>query len=267
MTKPMELYQAGQLDEAIEQALSVVKTHPSDTTARVQLVDLCAIAGQWERADRQLDTIQNQDPAAAVGVALIRQLIRAELARHECFQQGRLPELIGEPAEHIRLHLRAIASLRAGDAAEAVQLLAEAAEKTPPCQATVNGQAAPDLRDLDDLTAAILEVHTSTGKYYWIDWRQVAQLEVHPPKRPRDLLWRQATLTVIDGPEGEVYLPAIYPATYADGTDASLRLGRSTDWMEGEAGLCRGTGQKMLLVAGEALPLMQLETVSLPDAS
>ena len=46
------------------------------------------------------------------------------------------------------------------------------------------------------LTAGSFEVLTTTGKYYWIPTERVATVEFHPPKRPRDLLWRRATMSV-----------------------------------------------------------------------
>ena len=85
---PMELYQAGQLDEAMEASLALVKASPADVGLRFQLAELSCIAGDLDRADRQLDTVTNQDPKAAVGAALLRQLIRAELSRRECFFEG-----------------------------------------------------------------------------------------------------------------------------------------------------------------------------------
>ncbi|MEI7815483.1 MAG: type VI secretion system accessory protein TagJ, partial [Coriobacteriia bacterium] len=72
-------------------------------------------------------------------------------------------------------------------------------------------------------------VLTSTGKYYWIPLEAVELAEFRPPERPRDLLWRPTHMVVTDGPDGEVFLPTIYPLTFANGDD-QLRLGRGTDW-------------------------------------
>ena len=65
----------------------------------------------------------------------------------------------------------------------------------------------------DDLTAGVLEVVTSTGKYYWIGLEQIIRLEFAPPKTVRDLLWRQADLEVKKGPTGVVYIPVLYPGS------------------------------------------------------
>lgn len=277
MTTPSELFRAGKLDEAVEAALGLVKKNPAETNLRFQLAELSCIAGDLQRADRQLDTVSTQDPATAVGVALFRQLVRAELARRECFKEGRVPEFIGKPTPKIERHLRALVSLQAGDVAEAASLVNEVDEvedeSTTKPTWVVNGQAVSSIRDLDDVLAPVLEVHTSTGKYFWIDWDQIISMTVHPPKRPADLLWRQASLSIESGPDGDVYLPAIYADELllkttdadqidsSDQYDASLKLGRSTDWIELQADLVCGRGQKSLLVGDEDLPIMQLETI------
>lgn len=261
-TQPMDLYRAGDLDGAVARCLELVKSRPTDTAARFQLAELSCIAGDLERADRQLDTVSTQDPEFAVAAALLRQLVRAEMARRECFFAGRVPEFIGTPSPAIEARLRALASLRSGAVDEAAEIVRRADESVTDVGVQVNGQPVTQLRDLDDLLAPLLEVHTSTGKYFWIDWDQIVSMEVHPPQRPLDLLWRQATLSIAAGPDGEVFLPAIY--LEPDGpvaSDASLRLGRSTDWVEMAEGFVRGRGQRMLLVGENDLPFLELVSI------
>ena len=261
---PMELYESGQLDEAVEASLALVKSKPADVGLRFQLAELSCIAGDLQRADRQLETVTNQAAEAAVGAALLRQLVRAELSRRECFYEGRVPEFLGEPSDRLKTHLEALAAYRSGDAATAANLLAPLAEgKNLNQPIEVNDQQVDDIRDLDDLLAPVLEVHTTTGKYFWVDWNQILHMEIQPPKRPFDLLWRQATLSIESGPDGEVYLPAIYLEPDADSQgDANLRLGRGTDWTDSGDGVVRGRGQKMLLAGENDLPIMELNSLS-----
>ena len=260
---PMELYEAGRLDDAVEASLAMVKAKPADVGLRFQLAELCCIAGNLDRADRQLDTVSNQDPQAAIGAALLRQLVRAELARRECFLKGRVPEFLGEPSEKLKAHLQALTLYREGDVAAAVAALEplnEISNLRQPIK--VNGAEVDDLRDLDDLLSPVLEVHTTTGKYFWVDWNQILALEIQPPKRPFDLLWRQASLSIQSGPDGEVYLPAIYLEPDPDAaTDANLQLGRGTDWIDSGDGMVRGRGQRMLLAGEQDMPFMELQTI------
>jgi type VI secretion system protein ImpE len=256
-----EHFQAGRLQDAVDAALADVKKNPNDTDRRGLLTELLCFVGDWERADKQVDTIGHQDPQAIVGLSLIRQLIRAEVSRKECFESGRAPELLAEASPAIRQSLEGLAALRAGDAAAAATLLAEAEKLRIAVGGVSGGQKFDDFRDLDDVTAGVFEVLTSTGKYYWIPIERVQTIEFHPPKRPRDLLWRHVEMSVEDGPHGDVYLPAVYFAPGADQLEDQLRLGRGTDWTGGDGAPMRGRGQRMFLVGDEAVSIMQLETI------
>jgi type VI secretion system protein ImpE len=172
-----------------------------------------------------------------------------------------VPEFLSEPTETQRLQLAALVALRAGDAAEAARQ-AEAAEAARPHASGQHGDAAfDDLRDVDDLLAGSFEVLTTTGKYFWIPTERVQTLEFHAPKRPRDLLWRRASMSVADGPDGEVYLPAVY-ATDEPLSDP-LRLGRETDWRQAEGGPVRGVGQRLFLIGEDAVAIMDLGNIRL----
>ena len=78
MTSPSELFDAGNLAGALEAAVQLVKKNPNDTAARSFFCELLCLDGQWDRADKQLETLTQQDSDLIVGAALIRQLLRAE---------------------------------------------------------------------------------------------------------------------------------------------------------------------------------------------
>lgn len=263
---PGELYQAGKIHEAVAAALEIVKKKPTDTTARGQLVELLFFTGDLERADRQLDTIGQQDPNAQVGVSLLRQLVRAETARQQFFREGRLPEFLFEPSAALRLHLEASIAVREGRLADAAQKLTEAAAQTPVVRGTCDGQPFEGFRDLDDLCAPFFEVLTSNGKYYWVPFERVEFAEFRAPERPKDLVWRRCNLKVTDGPEGEVYLPALYPQPPAN-ADAQLLLGRGTEWIENGDGPVRGVGQRIYLAGEQDLPILQIQELTFTPAS
>lgn len=253
-------YQAGDLAGAVAEAVEEVKRNPTDPDRRGLLCEFLAFAGELDRADAQLDALSHQSPEIALGVSLLRQLVRAETARRQFFAEGRLPEFLDPPPEHVRLALEASIDVREGRPAEAAERLTRAEELRPRTPGVADGQAFDDLRDLDDQTAGVFEVLTSNGKYYWVPIDRVDLLEFRTPERPRDLLWRRARLVVRDGPDGEVYLPTIYAATRVEGDDP-LKLGRATDWRGGDASPVRGLGQRTLLVGDEARPLLELGTV------
>jgi type VI secretion system protein ImpE len=252
------LFRAGKLDDAVAAAQAALRKAPTDLNARVLLGELLAFTGNLERADVVLDAASAIDPTTALVSAEFRQLIRADIARRQLFRDGRVPELLADPTETQRLQLAALVALRAGDLTEAARQ-AEAAEATRPHVAGRHGDAAfDDFRDADDLLAGSFEVLTTTGKYFWIPTERVQTLEFHAPKRPRDLLWRRASMSVEDGPDGEVYLPVVYAAD--DVTSDALRLGRETDWREDDPGPVRGVGQRIFIVGEDAVPMMELGT-------
>jgi type VI secretion system protein ImpE len=261
-----QLFDAGQLRDAIQVMNDEVKRHPADVERRGLLMEFLCLAGDLERADLQLDVIAKQDAAAAVAVAQLRQVVRAEVARRDWFTAGRLPDLLGPPPPDMKRRLEAVILLRDNDPGGAARLLAEAEEQRPPVSGTCDGTAFGDLRDADDLTAGVFEVLTSTGKYFWIPAGNMVSIEFQPIKRPRDLLWRRAHVMVRSGPEGEVFLPALYPTRSEDGGDTYL-LGRATDWTGGESMPVRGIGQRVLLIGEDVLPFLEIGRIDFNAAA
>ena len=252
-----ELFRAGDLAGAVAAAQAKVRKAPTDLDARVLLAEFLVFAGNQERADVLLDAASTIDPTTGIVVAEFRQLIRADMARRQLFRDGRVPEFLADPTEVQRIQLQALVALRAGDTAEASRLAAQAEEVRPKVTGSHNGTAFDDIRDADDLLAGTFEVLTTTGKYFWIPAERGISAEFHPPKRPRDLIWRRVTLSVAEGPEGEVYMPAIY-AGADDATVDSLKLGRETDWTDPDAGPVRGIGQRVFLLGEEDVAIMDL---------
>jgi len=256
-----ELFQVGQLDEAVAAAGEDVKQHPTDSGRRGFLCELLCFAGNLERADKQLDAIGQQQPEAAMTISLFRQLVRAEQARQQFFAEGALPEFVAEPGQHIKRCLEASIRIREGKPDEAMELLAEAQQLRPAVSGACNGEAFDDIRDVDDLAGAFFEVLTSTGKYYWITTETVDSIEFRPPEQPRDLLWRSAHMIVRGGPDGEVFLPTLYAGSAAE-TDDQVRLGRLTDWRGGDGRPVQGIGLRMFLIGEEAKTIMELEEIT-----
>jgi type VI secretion system protein ImpE len=223
----------------------------------VLLAEFLLFADDLPRADTVLGTAATVDPSADLVVAAFRQLLRAAMARRQLMRDGRVPDFLGSPTPAQSHLLEALVSMRAGDQdkAEAAAQAAEAAR--PAVTGTGNGRVFDDFRDVDDLVGGNFEVLTTTGKYFWIPAETVISMEFHPPQRPRDLLWRRCSMMVRNGPEGDVYLPAVYDSG-SDVSDAH-RLGRATDWSA--TAPVRGSGQRVFLVGDEAVAIHELGTV------
>ena len=256
------LFRQGRLSDAVAAANAAVRRAPTDLGARLLLAELLVFAGNLERADVILDACGDLDPSVAVVVAEFRQLVRGEVARRQVFRDGRVPEFLGEPTAAQRASLKAILATRDGDTAEAGRQVSLAEADRPHPGGTGPNGAFADLRDADDVVGGSFEVITTTGKYFWIPAERVSLLQFHPPRRPRDLYWRRTTMEVAGGPDGEVYIPAIY-ATGTDPVEDELRLGRATDWRQsGEAAPVRGVGAVTMLVGEVSATVMELTSLS-----
>jgi type VI secretion system protein ImpE len=243
------------LDEAITTMNDAVRARPTDVDSRAGLVELLCYAGNLDRADRLLDAISSLDPSTAIGVALFRQLVRAEQARVQFYQEGRVPEFLSKPDRLAELEMRAAVMMRSGDAKGAAAVIEERDSLREPVAGSLDGASFDDFRDLDDICASHLEVLTATGKYFWVPFTSVTAVEFRPPERRRDLLWRRANLCVTEGPDGEVYLPSIY---WAQTQQPAHRLGHQTDFSGGEGEPMLGLGLRTFLVGDDAKTIMEL---------
>jgi type VI secretion system protein ImpE len=253
------LLRAGRLEDAIAASQAVLRKSPANLDVRVLLAELLIFSGKLERADTLMDAATAVDPTTSLVAAEYRQLLRADMARRQLFVDGRVPEFLGEPTDAQRLQLAALVALRAGDIGEATRQTHLAEETRPRVPGLLGDAAFDDFRDADDLMAGSFEVLTSTGKYFWIPTERVISAAFHAPTRQRDLIWRRVTMSVADGPEGDVYMPAIYTADEPL-TDLQ-RLGRETDWREAEGGLVRGVGQRVFLAGEDAVDAMTVRTL------
>ena len=260
------LFRAGRLDDAVAAANAAVRKAPADPAPRMLLAELLLFQGNLERADTLMDALTTMEPALAMPAAAFRQLVRAEQARRQVWNEGRVPDFLGDPSPHLRRILAALVQFRAGDVAGATRMLAEAEEARPPASGLEGEMPFTDFRDTDDFCSGFFEVLTTTGKCFWVPTERVAELEFHPPERPRDLFWRRATMSVRDGPDGDVYIPAIYVADQASQPDP-IRLGRATDWVASEGAPTRGLGQRMFLVGDEGRGIMELHMLAFSAAS
>lgn len=266
MTTAGKLLATGNLDEAIQAATAEVKAKPKDLEARWLLAELLVLSGQHDRADAQFDAMIAVEPRAAVSAIPIRHLLRAEASRRQFYDEGRVPELLDGVDQQVRDRLEAFVLLRAGKAADAGQLV-ERAEKARPALAgkltlaNEEERSFSDFRDLDDITAEVIEVLTQTGKYYWIEMRRVQLIEFTPPERPLDLIWRPVRMVVKDAFDAQVHLPAVYGTI--KGADAASRLGRRTDWLGEDGEAIVGVGRRTFVVDGETeVDMMALGSIS-----
>ncbi len=226
--KARALLEKGDLDGAIAQLSQELRDNPTGVRERTFLFELLCFAGEYDRARKQLDVLSRAGQEAEMGALLYRAALHAEEERNRKFADEDYS--------------------RGGEGAPG------------PVSGTLNGERFESLEDADPRIGARLEVHAG-GQYTWLPLEHVARVQMEPPRRLRDLLWAPAH--VAPGPEmrelelGDVLLPVISPLT-SRVEDPELRLGRATDWAETSDGLPYPVGQKLFLVDGEPVPILEV---------
>jgi len=261
-----DLFRAGRLEDSIAAAAALVKASPADLEQRWLLAELLILSGETERARQQLEALVAVEPRALVAVIPVRNLLAADSLRRQFFAEGLAPTILDGAGPEVAPYLKALELVRNGQAAAAGRIAEEAEAQRRPIPGRLNGRDFTSLRDCDDITATVFEVFTQEKEYLWIPMASVERLQFHKPKRPLDLVWRQATVVLRDGTETDVHLPSIYGTL--QGADDASRLGRRTSWIGGAGDAVVGVGQRVLLVdgaqSGEAaeVGLLSIDTLS-----
>ena len=255
---------AGNLQGAVESALNTVKKSPTDVKARTFLFELACFAGDWERAEKQLDVIGMQDTNAMIGSLIFRQNLKAERDRLKLFSDSLKPQFIMEPPDYVIGLLTANNRLREGNAAEAREILDTVEEQRPAMACKVNGEAAEDFRDYNDLTSCVFEVIIK-DTYFWLPMEQVEKIEFIAPKSLRDLYWLQAKVETTNGTNGEMFFPALYANSFKSEND-QVRLGRMTDWREAGEEIFIGEGMRMFWSDGKDKPILEVNEIEFTPA-
>jgi type VI secretion system protein ImpE len=230
-----ELFQAGEIDKAIEALGTELRSNPTDVQRRTFLFELLCLAGNYARAEKQLDVLGQGSQEAAMGMLLYRSALHAEQTRQQMFTSGQFPLTPREPA---------------------------------PVSGVLNGRPFASLVDGDPRIGARLEVFAA-GQYMWIPFEHIATVSLTPPKRLRDLIWSPVVVrpnSAFKGGElGELLLPVLTPLAWQQ-ADNAVRLGRVTEWQELDDGRQVPAGQKLLLVDDEEFPLLEVRqlTISTP---
>ncbi len=255
-----EKYSEGNVEECINHLAQEIKQNPEEHYQRMLFGQMLCVAGDYERADKQLDLLSTLEPKFVMEVANWRNLIRAAQHRKDFYESGRPPEVIGDLSPQLGKHVEAIAALRAEDTKTFEAVLSEAEQERKAVKGSWNKeeQTFDDFRDLDDLNGGFMEVLAPNGNYYWIANESISSIVFEETKQPIDYLWRKANLVMNDGTQGEVYIPV----TYIDAANDLQRLARETDWEEyQETEAMRGRGQKTYLIGNEAVSILEIDSI------
>src|SRR4030095_13610016 len=123
MSQAKSLFDQGHLGPAIEELTQEVKGNPSNIGLRTFLFELLCFAGDWDRAERQLDVIGHQNAKAQLAIEVYRNNMKTERHRRRLFMDGIAPHFLIEPPAYVDLLLSAIKSLQVGNEGETRRLI------------------------------------------------------------------------------------------------------------------------------------------------
>jgi type VI secretion system protein ImpE len=230
-----QLYQSGQLNEAVRALNVEVRDNPTDVQRRTFLFELLCFTGDYERAEKQLNVLAQAGSHAEMGAVLYHSALHATRVREDLFEKKDFPATGGDEVDY---------------------------------SGTIDGKPFQWIADADPRIGPRLELFAA-GAYLWIGFEHIESIETEKPKRLRDLLWIPAIVRT--GPSfrerelGEVLIPVLYPGSHKSAED-QVRLGRMTTWVEQDGGDPIPLGQKCFLIDGEEVPLLEIRKIEFPQA-
>jgi type VI secretion system protein ImpE len=251
----------GRLQDALAELQAQVRKEPANARYRIFLFQLLAVLGHWERALNQLNVLGEMDAASLPMAQTYREAIRCELLRADVFAGRRSPLVFGDPEPWVALVLEALRLSAEGHLAQAQSARDQAFEAATATPGTLDGQPFEWLADADPRLGPVLEAIVN-GRYYWIPFQRVRTIQLEQPTDLRDFVWMPAQFTWANGGETVGLIPARYPESHAS-ADPLVQLGRKTEWLEGQAGVCLGLGQRMLATDRGEYSLLDIRQIEL----
>jgi type VI secretion system protein ImpE len=253
-----ELLREGNLVAALAQLKQEVRTSPRDAKLRTFLFQMFCIFGEWDRALTQLGVAAELDPAALPMSQAYRAAIRCEMLRERIFAGARTPTVFGTPEDWMPLLIEANRRLAQGAPDEALRLRDAAFEGAPTVSGSIDGQAFEWLADADPRLGPMLEAIVE-GKYYWVPFTRISQIDIEAPADLRDQVWAPASFTWTTGGESAGFIPSRYPGSAH--ADPALAMSHRTEWAENGEWFT-GLGQRMLTTDACDFALLDIRRIS-----
>jgi len=255
---------AGDPAGALQFLQEEVRAKPSDPKLRVFLFQLLCVLGKWDRALNQLALASELDPAAIPMRQTYEDAVRCEAVRAGVFSGSKVPMIFGEPDAWLALLVESLLVAGRGEPARAEELRAKAFEEAPPSAGTLNGRAFSWIADADPRLGPVFEA-VINGRYYWVPFSRLSQVQVEPPEDLRDFVWMPAHFDFSNGGETLALIPTRYPGS-EQSSDGAIALARKTVWEETGPDVHRGLGQRILVTDLDEVPIMDVRRIAIGDA-
>ncbi|MGG6175240.1 type VI secretion system accessory protein TagJ [Pantoea allii] len=250
------------LAENLSSITAQIQANPADVDLRAAFVQLLCLAGNWSRAQTQLKSWLAMLPQAQPTVTLLQQAIEGEQLRAAVLRGDAEPQLPGSAWPWCEVLLAALKADIAGDKAAGTALRAQALESAEASAGTATTQEGESqfawIMDGDSRFGPVCEA-IANGRYYWIPFAAIREMEFQAPVSVTDLVWRHTRLQLVDGSEQICQIPVRYPLQ--DKADERFLRASVTEWQasDSEDGQFIGHGQKMWLSDDADYPVLTLQ--------
>lgn len=257
------------LGETLAEVTRQIQASPADADLRAAFVQLLCLAGNWSRAQTQLQSWLALSPQAQPTVTLLQQAIAGEQQREAVLRGDAEPVLPGSAWHWCDTLLAALKADAAGDITHGCALRAEALDLAAATSGTVTQQDRPTafswLMDGDSRFGPVCEV-INQGRYYWLPFAAIREMQFQAPASVTDLVWRHTRIALIDGSEQVCQIPARYPLRSE--SDERVLRASVTEWLPlgDDSDQFIGQGQKMWLSDSAEFSLLNLQQAVFDEA-
>ncbi|WP_343610914.1 type VI secretion system accessory protein TagJ [Novosphingobium sp.] len=252
------LLRSGDVDGARAALVATVRAQPADQAARMFLFQLLAVAGEWDKAKKQLQALAQLSGEAQMLAMAYGQAIDAELERAEVFA-GRQRARQHAASDWCEGVVDALHHLTNGRVAEAIAARDAAFDAAPDTPGAFNDEAFAWIADADARFGPAFEAIIG-GRYGLQPFDQIASITSEGPRDLRDLVWYPVQIAFKSGQSVAGFLPARYPGSEAS-PETAERLARATEWRVSDLGDL-GSGQRLWTLSdGEDRGLLSLRTL------
>lgn len=264
MSKADELLAAGDLEGARAALVETVRGAPADQPARLFLLQLMMINGEWDKARAQAKALASLSPQAEMLSVLCGQLIAGETQREDAFA-GRQPFKVLVPtSKWVDDLAAALTASASGDQPRAETLRDDAFDAAPDTPGECDGRKFLWIADADPRFGPCLEVIIA-GAWGLVPFEAIEAINSEGATDLRDLAWLPVQLALRSGQTAAAFIPTRYPETAR--ADPALRLARGTDWRAGPLG-DTGVGQRLFAVSdGEDIPILSIRRLTMLGAT
>ncbi len=212
----------------------------------------------------QLNVAAEMDADALLMATVYRSALNCEVLRSQVFAGKRSPLIFGEPPAWMGALIQVPGLVAEGNAEAAADLRDQAFEAATAVAGRIDGRPFAWIADADSRLGPTLEAIVD-GKYYWIPFERIREIQIEKPVNLRDVVWVPAVFTWANQGQAAGLIPSRYcgSETTADG---ALQLGRKTDWRDVGGVFHTGIGQRMLATDQGEYPLLEIRRIVLDTA-